>query len=274
MGTAQDEAERLIAEAPDLDWLRTLADELDRAVRQAPLERLIRLCGALECGGGASVRCSRQAFSKWLKTGVPADRMSAVADLAAATDLLDRRIKRERIAAVVRRPSDLLGGRSLYDPGDGRRARRSPVGRGLDLRPAPRPAVTGERLVPYRMAASSSALRSRSGPILWIRDTRLRPVVAGIRRRILSDAVSERRRRDGPHAIAAAGRGGAVHHGRSGRQRPRPRRRDPAPGADRVGGGAAARSLSRSRERRRACGSAADAFRGGERLLFACSFGS
>lgn len=115
MGTAQDEAERLIAEAPDLDWLRTLADELDRAVRQAPLERLVRLWGLSNAEAARLFGVSRQAFSKWLKTGVPADRTPAVADLAAATDLLDRRIKRERIAAVVRRPSDLLGGRSLYD---------------------------------------------------------------------------------------------------------------------------------------------------------------
>jgi hypothetical protein len=58
---------------------------------------------------------SRQAFSKWLESGVPADRVPAVADLAAATDLLDRRIKRERIPAVVRRTSPLLQGRSLLE---------------------------------------------------------------------------------------------------------------------------------------------------------------
>jgi hypothetical protein len=36
-------------------------------------------------------------------------------DLAAATDELDRRVKRERIPAVVRRPASDLGGRSLLD---------------------------------------------------------------------------------------------------------------------------------------------------------------
>ena len=33
MSTAHETAERLIAEAPDVDWLRKAADELDRAVR-------------------------------------------------------------------------------------------------------------------------------------------------------------------------------------------------------------------------------------------------
>jgi len=115
MGTVQQEAERLIAEAPDLDWLRALTDALDRAVRQTPLERLLRLWGLSKAEAARVFGVSRQAFSKWLESGVPSDRAPAVADLAAATDLLDRRIKRERIPAVVRRPSPLLAGRSLLE---------------------------------------------------------------------------------------------------------------------------------------------------------------
>jgi hypothetical protein len=38
-----------------------------------------------------------------------------VADLAAATDVLDRRLKRELIPAVVRREAPALGGHSLYE---------------------------------------------------------------------------------------------------------------------------------------------------------------
>jgi hypothetical protein len=114
MGTVQQEAERLIAAAPDLDWLRALTDELDRAVRQAPLVRLVRLWGLSNAEAARLFGVSRQAFSKWLES-VPSDRAPVVADLAAATDLLDRRIKRERIPAVVRRRSSLLDGRSLLE---------------------------------------------------------------------------------------------------------------------------------------------------------------
>lgn len=58
---------------------------------------------------------SRQAFAKWLQRGVPADHAVAVADLKAATDLLERYLKRDRIPAVVRRPIPKLDGVSLLD---------------------------------------------------------------------------------------------------------------------------------------------------------------
>jgi hypothetical protein len=56
---------------------------------------------------------SRQAFMKWLKAGPPAGRAEAVAPLAAATDLLEHHLKRERIAALVRRKAPQLSGQSL-----------------------------------------------------------------------------------------------------------------------------------------------------------------
>ena len=58
---------------------------------------------------------SRQAFAKWLQRGVPADHAVAVADLKAATDLLERYLKRDRIPAVVRRPIARFDGVSLLD---------------------------------------------------------------------------------------------------------------------------------------------------------------
>ncbi|MDX1659845.1 MAG: hypothetical protein R3343_13575 [Nitriliruptorales bacterium] len=58
---------------------------------------------------------SRQAASKWLQDGPPAARRDQVELLGQATDLLDRWIKRERIAAVVRRPVDVLDGRTRLE---------------------------------------------------------------------------------------------------------------------------------------------------------------
>jgi hypothetical protein len=58
---------------------------------------------------------SRQAVSKWLEQGVPADRVEQVADVQAITDLLERHIERDRIAAVVRRRAEGLGGMSLIE---------------------------------------------------------------------------------------------------------------------------------------------------------------
>jgi len=56
---------------------------------------------------------SRQTVGKWLRQGAPSSRAGAMADLADASDLLVRRLERDRIPAVVRRPIPALGGESL-----------------------------------------------------------------------------------------------------------------------------------------------------------------
>lgn len=106
-------AARLIEDAPDEKWLRTLVDDLDQRIRSRPLERLLNLWGLSAAQGAQLFGISRQAFMKWLKGGPPADRAEAIAALAAATDLLDHHLKRERIAAVVRRKAPQLSGQSL-----------------------------------------------------------------------------------------------------------------------------------------------------------------
>ena len=109
-----DAAAAVIA-AQDQDWTRRLVDELDRAVRVQPLERFVELWGLSNAAAARVFGVSRQAFSKWLVNGPPASRSEAVADLATATDLLDRYVKRERIPAVVRRPAVILGDTSLLE---------------------------------------------------------------------------------------------------------------------------------------------------------------
>lgn len=108
-------AQKLVEEAPDQAWLRALTDDLDRRLRTDPLERFLTLWDLSGSEVARVFGVSRQAVSKWRASGVPASRMPALIDLAAATNVLDRRVKRERIAAVVRRPAPLLGGASLLD---------------------------------------------------------------------------------------------------------------------------------------------------------------
>jgi hypothetical protein len=109
------EAAAAILEGVDRIWARRLVDELDRAVRTDPLERFVDLWDLSNAGAAGVFGVSRQAFSKWLRSGPPSARAPAVADLAAATDVLDRYVKRERIPAVVRRPAAALDDRSLLD---------------------------------------------------------------------------------------------------------------------------------------------------------------
>jgi hypothetical protein len=109
------EAAAAVLAEQDHEWTRSLVDELDRAIRSQPLERFVDLWGLSNAAAARVFGVSRQAFSKWLANGPPPSRVGAVADLATATDLLDRYVKRERIPAVVRRPAPLLGDTSLLD---------------------------------------------------------------------------------------------------------------------------------------------------------------
>lgn len=53
---------------------------------------------------------SRQAVTQWVDTGVPEDRLEKVAVVAAVADLLDYRLRSDRIPAVVRRDAAAYGG--------------------------------------------------------------------------------------------------------------------------------------------------------------------
>jgi hypothetical protein len=99
----------------DPAWLDDLASALDARRDVAPLQRVMSVWGLTQSDIGELMGVSRQAVSKWLAAGVPTDRADGVADLAAATDILVRYLKRDRIPAVVRRPAPALSGRSLLE---------------------------------------------------------------------------------------------------------------------------------------------------------------
>jgi hypothetical protein len=109
-------AQRLIAAGEERPgWLDRVTEALDARRAGDELGRVLSVWGLSQADAGRLFDVSRQAVGKWLSGGVPAERATAVADLAAATDLLVHHLKRERIAAVVRRPAPALGGRSLLD---------------------------------------------------------------------------------------------------------------------------------------------------------------
>ena len=96
-------------------WLDQVAEALDARRAGDQLARVLEAWGLSQAEAGRRFGVSRQAVGKWLATGVPAERATAVADLAAATDLLVRHLQRDRIPAVVRRTAPALGDRSLLD---------------------------------------------------------------------------------------------------------------------------------------------------------------
>lgn len=115
ISVAPDELARELIESADADWLRDLVDALDRRVRTEPLTRLTKLWDLSNAAAARIFGVSRQAFSKWLALGPPADRADDVAAVDNITSLLDRYVKRERIPAVVRRPSPRFDEKSIIE---------------------------------------------------------------------------------------------------------------------------------------------------------------
>jgi hypothetical protein len=107
-------AEALVDQQPD-EWLDAFASALHRLRAADGLRRILDVWGLTQADLARLWKVSRQAVGKWLASGVPASRVAAVADLAAATDLLEHYVEMDRIPAVVRRPAPALGGESLVD---------------------------------------------------------------------------------------------------------------------------------------------------------------
>ena len=116
MRDAEEAAERTFREHRyDDGWLDVFIAGLDRRRAVDALTRTTETWGLSQAEAARLFGVSRQAIGKWRRRGVPPERAGAVADLAAATDLLVRHLKRDRIPAVVRRPIPALGGVSLVE---------------------------------------------------------------------------------------------------------------------------------------------------------------
>jgi hypothetical protein len=109
-------ASQLVAASRDRPgWLETFTGELESQALASQLRRFLDVWGLSASEAARLFGVSRQALSKWLAQGLPADRMMTIADLAAATDLLVHYLKADRVPAAVRRKAERLGQRSLID---------------------------------------------------------------------------------------------------------------------------------------------------------------
>lgn len=95
--------------------LDEFAQHLDRYRAGLSLARTLAVWGLSQSEAAQLFGVSRQAVSKWTDRGVPSERSEAIADLAAATDLLVHYLQRDRIPAVVRRPMAAVENRSLIE---------------------------------------------------------------------------------------------------------------------------------------------------------------
>ena len=112
----EEAAERIFrAHEDEGAWLDTFAQSLDRRRAGRSFARTLAVWALSQAEAARLFGVSRQAVGKWLRQGAPPERAGAISDLAAATDLLARHLKSDRIPAVVRRPITSHGGVSLMD---------------------------------------------------------------------------------------------------------------------------------------------------------------
>ncbi len=115
LNLAPNEAARILVQSADEAWIFELQRSLDQHRTRTDLDRILAVWDLRQSDAAELFHVSRQAIGKWRTQGVPKNRIEAISDLSASTDLLVRHLKRERIPAVVRRPSPQLGGLSLLD---------------------------------------------------------------------------------------------------------------------------------------------------------------
>ena len=115
LGPEEAAEQILAAHGHEGPWLDAFVEILDRRRAGRSLVRTIEVWGLSQAEAARLFGVSRQAIGKWLNRGIPPDRSGVVSDLAAATDLLVRYLKRDRIPAIVRRPIPALGDTSLVE---------------------------------------------------------------------------------------------------------------------------------------------------------------
>ena len=97
------------------------AQRFQRCVRRElsepgnPLARLMWVFKLSKSELGRLFGVSRQAVDGWLAHGVPAEREEKLATLLALADLLERKLKVDRIPGIARRPADAYGGTTMLE---------------------------------------------------------------------------------------------------------------------------------------------------------------
>jgi hypothetical protein len=92
-----------------------------RAVRRSlnadepPLEHVQQVFGLNFTELGALFGVSRQGVKDWLERGVPSERQDKLATVGALADLLERKLKSDRIPGIARRPADAYGGQTMLE---------------------------------------------------------------------------------------------------------------------------------------------------------------
>lgn len=95
-------------------FARRVWAELERG-RQDPLGHIRETFGLTKTEAARLFGVRRQALDTWDAKGVPSARQEKVAAVDALANVLEQKLKSTRIPAVVRRPAESFGGRSILE---------------------------------------------------------------------------------------------------------------------------------------------------------------
>ena len=96
-------------------FLRRVRFYLNHPETENPLRRIMDAFALSKTDAAKLFGVSRQAVDGWLAGGVPAERQEKVATLLALCDLLQRKLKADRLPGVARRPAEAYGGRTMLE---------------------------------------------------------------------------------------------------------------------------------------------------------------
>jgi DNA-binding XRE family transcriptional regulator len=96
-------------------FLRRVRHHLNHPDAEEPLQRVMDAFGLSKTQLGRLFGVRRQAIDSWLERGVPGERQEKLQTLVALADLLERKLKADRLPGVARRPADAYGGKTMLE---------------------------------------------------------------------------------------------------------------------------------------------------------------
>lgn len=96
-------------------FIHRVRKHLNHSDARHPLNRIMDAFGLSKTGLAGLFGVRRQAVDQWLARGVPPERQDKVATVEALVDLLDRKLKPDRLPGVARRPAAAYGGETMLD---------------------------------------------------------------------------------------------------------------------------------------------------------------
>lgn len=96
-------------------FIRWVRFHLNRPDAANPLRRVMEALELSKTETASLFGVSRQAIGQWVADGVPTERQEKLATLLALCDLLERKLKADRLPGIARRPAEVYGGLTMLE---------------------------------------------------------------------------------------------------------------------------------------------------------------